>query len=148
MGRKVRAGKYRDGRCGDDLVIACVRLLLEWNPQPAPQWVTCVPSLRHPQLVPDFAARLAKALDLPFGLALEKTENRLEQKTMSNSTFQARNVDGSLGIVPRNVQSGPVLLVDDIVDSRWTMTVSSWLLRRHGAGEVWPLALSIAGSEE
>lgn len=147
-GEKVRAGKYRDGRFGDDLVIACVRLLLEWNPQPAPQWVTCVPSLRHPQLVPDFAARLAKALDLPFGLALEKTENRLEQKTMSNSTFQARNVDGSLGIVPRNVQSGPVLLVDDIVDSRWTMTVSSWLLRRHGAGEVWPLALSIAGSEE
>ena len=146
-GEKVRVGKHRDGRFGDDLVSACVRLVKEWNPQPAPQWVTSVPSLRHPQLVPDFAARLAKALGLPFIPALEKTEPRPEQKAMSNSTFQARNVDGSLGIVPGNVPSGPVLLVDDIVGSRWTLTVAAWLLRRHGSGEVWPLALSMAGSE-
>ena len=119
----------------------------EWNPQPAPQWVTSVPSLRHPQLVPDFAARLAIALGLPFSPALEKIEPRPEQKAMSNSTFQARNVDGSLGIVPGNMPSGPVLLVDDIVGSRWTLTVAAWLLRRHGSGEVWPLALSMAGSE-
>jgi hypothetical protein len=95
----------------------------------------------------DIAARLAKALGLPFIPALEKTEPRPEQKAMSNSTFQARNVDGSLGIVPGNMPSGPVLLVDDIVGSRWTLTVAAWLLRRHGSGEVWPLALSMAGSE-
>lgn len=68
----------------------------EWNPQPAPVWVTCVPSLRHPDLVPDFARRLAAALGLPFHEVLRKTDARPEQKTMANSNQQARNIDGSL----------------------------------------------------
>jgi ATP-dependent DNA helicase RecQ len=37
---------------------------------------------------------------------------------------------------------GPVLLVDDIVDSRWTMTVVAALLRQAGCGPVYPLALA------
>jgi len=38
-----------------------------------------------------------------------------------------------------------VLLVDDMVDSRWTLTVAAWLLRSHGCGAVWPLALAQTG---
>ena len=34
-----------------------------WNPQPAPVWVTCIPSLRHSDLVPDFARRLRSLLE-------------------------------------------------------------------------------------
>ena len=64
---------------------------------------------------------------------------------MANSTQQARNVDGSLEVRGR-VRPEPVLLVDDMVDSRWTLTVTAWLLRSHGSGEVWPLALAQAGS--
>jgi ATP-dependent DNA helicase RecQ len=41
-----------------------------------------------------------------------------------------------------------VLLIDDMVDSRWTLTVSAWLLRSNGSGEVWPMALSQAGQGE
>jgi phosphoribosylpyrophosphate synthetase len=66
------------------------------------------------------------------------------QKTMANSTQQARNVDGSLTCDAASVRPGPVLLVDDIVDSRWTMTVAAWLLRTCGSGPVWPLALADA----
>ena len=73
-GGLVRQGKYRDRRFADDLMEACVRLVREWNPQPAPAWVTCIPSIRHPNLVPDFARRLAAALNLPFYASLEKTE--------------------------------------------------------------------------
>lgn len=120
----------------------------EWAPQPAPVWVTCIPSLRHPDLVPDFARRLAAVLSLPFILALEKTDARPEQKTMANSTQQARNIDGSLAIAAQGVRAGPVLLVDDMVDSRWTLTVAAWLLRSHGSGEVLPLALALAGHDE
>lgn len=65
---------------------------------------------------------------------------------MANSIQQARNVDGSLSI-NGTVPKGPVLLVDDIVDSRWTLTVAAWLLRQHGKGEVWPFALSQAGKD-
>ena len=67
---------------------------------------------------------------------------------MANSVQQARNVDGSLTIQAERVPEGPVLLVDDMVDSRWTLTVGAWLLRRHGAGEVWPLALAETGQAQ
>lgn len=146
-GDAVRKGKYSDGRFSDDLVTAARNLVGKWKPQPVPTWVTCIPSLRHPDLVPDFAQRLAAALKLPFHAVIEKTDARPEQKTMANSTQQARNVDGSLavkGMVPK----GPVLLVDDMVDSRWTLTVAAYLLRSHGSGNVFPLALSLAGHDE
>ena len=147
-GSLVRQGKYRDRHFADELVKACAILVREWNPQPAPAWVTCIPSLRHPDLVPAFARRLAAALSLPFDAALDKTDNRPEQKTMANSTQQARNVDGSLAISAQGVRAGPMLLVDDMVDSRWTLTVGAWLLRSHGSGEVLPLALALAGHDE
>lgn len=147
-GGLVRKGKYHDSHFSDELVGACVKMIREWNPQPGPTWVTCVPSLRHPDLVPNFAQRLATALGLPFHLVIAKTDNRPEQKTMANSTQQARNIDGSLAISSDHIPRGPVLLVDDMVDSRWTLTVSAWLLRKHGSGPVWPLALSQTGHDE
>jgi hypothetical protein len=75
-GGLVRQGKYRDRHFADVLVEACVRLVQEWNPQPAPNWVTCIPSIRHPDLVPDFARRLAAALNLLFHWVLEKTTDQ------------------------------------------------------------------------
>lgn len=147
-GSLVRQGKYQDGRFADELVGACVRLVRDWAPQPAPEWVTCVPSLRHPRLVPDFAERLAAALCLPFRAVLDKTDPRPEQKTMANSTQQALNIDGSLALRGTHLPRGAVLLVDDMVDSRWTLTVSAWLLRNHGSGAVWPLALAQSGHDE
>lgn len=141
-GDLVRVGKYGDHRYSDELVKACVSLVSQWMPQPAPAWVTCIPSRRHPELVPNFAQRLAKALDLPFHTALEKTDDRPEQKMMANSIQQARNVDGSLAARGEPLPSGPVLLVDDMVDSRWTLTIGAWLLRSHGSGPVFPLALA------
>ncbi len=126
-GGLVRQGKYHDGHFSDDLVAACVKMIQEWNPQPSPTWVTCVPSLRHPELVPNFAQRLAAALGLPFHMVIAKTDARPEQKTMANSTQQARNIDGSLALNGQPIPPGPALLVDDMVDSRWTLTVAAWL---------------------
>jgi ATP-dependent DNA helicase RecQ len=147
-GGLVKQGKCRDGNFSDDLVAACVKMIDEWNPQPAPAWVTCVPSLRHPDLVPNFAKRLAAALGLPFHMIIAKTHERPEQRTMANSIQQARNIDGSLALDDRSVPHDPVLLVDDMVDSRWTLTVSAWLLRKGGSGEVWPMALAQAGHDQ
>jgi hypothetical protein len=56
-------------------------MIHDWNPQTAPTWVTCVPSLRHPYLVPNFAFRLAAVLVLPFHMVIAKTDARPEQKT-------------------------------------------------------------------
>jgi ATP-dependent DNA helicase RecQ len=91
---------------------------------------------------------LAAALGLPFHMVIAKTDERPEQKTMANSTQQARNIDGSLALNGQPIPHGPVLLVDDMVDSRWTLTVSAWLLCESGSGAVWPMALSQAGHDE
>jgi len=147
-GNLVRQGKYHDKRFSDELVEACETLMRQWDPRPAPAWVTCIPSLRHPKLVADFAQRLASVLELPFHLVLRKTEDRPEQKTMANSTHQARNIDGAIEVAVDRLPPGPVLLVDDMVDSRWTLTIAAWLLRWHESGEVWPLALAFSGHDK
>jgi ATP-dependent DNA helicase RecQ len=119
-------------------------LILErWKPDPFPEWVTAVPSRRHPGLVYDLASRLASALDLPFVEALKRTSNAPEQKTMANSSMQARNVLNTLEALPL-VQPGPVLLVDDILDSGWTLALAGWLLCQGGSGIVHPFALARA----
>jgi ATP-dependent DNA helicase RecQ len=139
-GDLVRRGKA-DGRFADQLVEACAAMVRAWAPLPVPVWVTCLPSLRHPGLVPDFASRLAASLGLNFLPLLHKTDDRLAQKQMENGIHQARNVDGGFAIRGA-VPSGPVLLVDDMVDSRWTLTVAAYLLTANGSGPVYPLALA------
>ena len=142
LGDLVNVGKNQQQYFSDELIDACVVMFKEWSPQPAPTWVTCVPSLRNPTLVPDFAKRLAQALNLSFRVAIEKTDSRPEQNKFNNSFQQARNVDGSLAPIRDQILSSPVLLVDDVILSGWTLTISSWLLRKNGSGEVWPLALA------
>lgn len=143
-GELVQHAKYRGGAYPDQLAAASVALMRNWNPTPAPTWVTCIPSARNTR-VQAFAEQLAEALRLPFRPILRKSELRPPQKGMANSAQQAQNVLDSFGIGD-DITPEPVLLVDDIVDSRWTMTVAACLLRSHGCGKVWPFALADAGT--
>ena len=106
-----------------------------WHPDPAPSWVTGVPSSRG--LVRDLAGRVADRLDLPYLEAIHRTQQRPPQKTQQNSCRQARNVLGAFAI--DRVKPDPVLLIDDTVDSRWTLTVLGSLLRSAGSGPVYPV---------
>jgi ATP-dependent DNA helicase RecQ len=90
-----------------------------------------------------FAERLASMLALPFHACLTTTMGE-RQRAMQNSAQQGANATARLGVVPRAVGSGPVLLVDDLVDSRWTLTVAGSLLRGAGSGPVYPFALAVA----
>ena len=145
-GDDVRRGKYTDGNFSDSLVDEMARVILEWAPDPTPTWVTCIPSLRHPDLVPDFAKRLAARINLPFAQVIQRTGERRQQKDMANSFQQARNVDGALMIQYAAIPKGPVLLVDDVVDSKWTLTLAAYLLRKAGCGEVYPLVLAYSAN--
>lgn len=51
------------------------------------------------------------------------------------------NLDGVFEICGI-LKDEPVLLVDDVVDSRWTLTIVGLLLKRAGAGAVYPVALA------
>lgn len=132
----------------DELVNACAEMVTDrWQPEPGPQWLCCVPSNRHPQLVPDFAERLATRLGLPYIPVIEKIFDNEPQKMQQNRYHQCRNLDGVFRVA-EDIPDTPVLLVDDIVDSGWTLTVLSALLRRAGSGRVFPLALaSSAGAD-
>lgn len=141
----VEQGK-EDGRFPDELVDACVEMIERWAPHPAPEWVTCIPSLRSEELVPDFARRLAEALEIPFRPAVSKVQETQRQRNMMNNWQQAQNLDGAFHVDPDQVEVGPVLLVDDIADSRWSLTVVGALLRAAGSGQVFPLALALASA--
>ncbi len=143
-GRTVKAAKYQRHTCPDELVDALVALVQGWDPQPSPGWVTCVPSTAG-VLVPDLAHRLAAALGVPFLDAVRRARPGSPQKDMENSVQQFSNVYRAFE-VPIPVPHEPVLLVDDIVDSRWTLTVVGSVLRQAGGGEVHPLVLAKAVS--
>jgi len=61
---------------------------------------------------------------------------------MQNSAQQARNLAGAFAVDPWPRVIEPVLLVDDMVDSRWTFTLIAALLRAAGSGPVFPVALA------
>ena len=126
----------------DELVDAVAQMIRDrWHPNPAPTWVTCIPSRTHRALVPDFAERLANELGLPFVPVVTKIKDNEPQKRQQNRFHQCRNLDGVFAI-HEQVSDQPLLLVDDVADSAWTLTVAAALLRRAGSGPVWPLALA------
>ncbi len=142
-GELVKQGKYRDNYFDDALVEGVFEMIQRWQSQPSPTWVTCVPSLNRPELVPNFAQRLAEKLGLPFMPIVQKIRQNQLQNNLRNSYQQANNLDGAFAVDFWEGISGSVFLVDDIVDSRWTFTVIAALLRRAGSGLVFPMALAV-----
>jgi ATP-dependent DNA helicase RecQ len=146
-GPLVRQGKQTDDSYDDQLVDALVDLVRAWSPLPAPEWVTWVPSLRSPDLVASLAGRVAERLGLPSRDAVVKTRDTEPQQTMENSAQQFANVKGAFA-VRGPLPEGPVLLIDDTVDSRWTLTYIGSLLREAGCAAVIPVALALRGGDE
>ena len=140
-GQMVADNKHNN-HFSDELVEATVELIQErWQPEDFPTWVCCVPSLNHTELVPNFAQRLAGRLGLPFVDAVGKVRANAPQKEQQNHFHQCRNLDGVFNI-EEPVPDGSVFLVDDIVDSGWTLTVLAALLQQAGSGKVYPVALA------
>ena len=126
----------------DELVDAVVEMIEQrWNPELTPSWVCCVPSLRQTRLVPDFANRLANKLGIPFFDQVKKVEQTEPQRNQRNSYHQCTNLDGAFQIIGE-IPKGAVLLLDDVVNSGWTFTIISALLKRAGSGVVYPVALA------
>lgn len=140
-GRLVAQNKFVDGYFSDELVKAMRELIASWSPSPYPSWVTAVPSLRRPNLVLSLAQRLADELGLPFIPCIKKVKETAEQKTMNNSMRQALNLVGAFK-TEDHVPEGSVFLVDDMIDSGWTMTICGALLLEAGSGSVFPIALA------
>ena len=138
-GMAVQKGKYLDGYFSDELVDASVKILSEFIKNNNIEWITPVTSKRHPKLVPDFAKRLADRLGIGYFEGIKKF-NAEEQKKFENSDGQYKNANDSFEII--QVKKENILLVDDMVDSRWTFTVCAIKMREKGSGDIYPFALA------
>ncbi len=147
-GEMVAAGKAR-GEFAQELVDGAAEVIRErWPEAAAVRWVTCVPSLRHPDLVPEFARRLAAAVGVPFSPDVRKVRETQPQKEMENRYHQCKNLDGAFEVRVQSARfAEPVLLVDDVTDSGWTLSIVAALLQQAGSGAVFPLALAGASDD-
>tara|TARA_R110000764_G_scaffold20693_2_gene52978 strand:- start:25265 stop:27379 length:2115 start_codon:yes stop_codon:yes gene_type:complete len=126
----------------DDLIEAMAEMITErWDIDERPTWLCCVPSLNHPELVPRFARRLADRLGLVFVDAVQKVRDNGQQKFQQNRFYQCRNLDGAFKI-NEPLPDGHCFLIDDIVDSGWTLTVIAAKLQQAGSGKVYTVALA------
>ena len=141
FGDLVVRGKQIEHQFADELVDAVAAMISGWSISERPTWITCIPSTKSGDLVPNFARRLAVELKIPFLAAITKLRSTAPQKGMENSAHQGANVSGAFKIVG-DLPLGPVFLVDDLVDSRWTLTEVGRILRQHGSGNVYPVALA------
>ncbi len=140
-GRLVRQGKYETGKFSDELIEPCLEAIA--NLEILPTWLTWVPS-RHSNALADFAQRLSARLEILAIPAIRRERPNADQKSMQNSSRQLQNVWDAFEVDVANVPAGGCLLLDDIVDSGWTLAALSIKLRRAGVESVTPLALATA----
>jgi ATP-dependent DNA helicase RecQ len=140
-----------DAAVPDDVFAAVVEALAAWargdDRWPArPAGVVTVASRRRPLLVGSLGKRIAGVGRLP--LLGEVSPAAGGGAGRSNSAQRVRELYGGFavpaGIAPR-LGAGPVLLVDDLVDTGWTMALAARELRRAGAPVVLPFALALRG---
>lgn len=143
-------GRPIDAEVPAELGRACLRVLKAWDWAERPAAVIWVPSVGRPRLVESLATGIASAGRLALLGPLALNPDAGAGRGASNSAYRVRDlwerfaVPDQLAEELREVR-GPVLLVDDLIDSRWTMTVATRLLRRAGADSVLPFALALAG---
>ncbi len=135
-----------DGPVPDDLAAAVVTVLAAWDWTARPAAVVCVPSRTRPRLVASLGERIAAIGRLPFLGTLAYASDTPTSRQF-NSAQRLRTLWRDL-VLPESLAksaaelTGPVLLVDDRIETGWTMTVAAKLLREAGAPAVLPFALA------
>jgi ATP-dependent DNA helicase RecQ len=159
--RPMVAPQAPDGPVPDDVAKAVVSVLADWargpggwasgvpDAQTRPVGVVTVASRSRPRLIDSLAARIAEVGRLPLLGSVEYAGDA-SPVPRSNSAQRLKALDGAL-TVPSALAAalaesgGPVLLVDDYIETGWTLAVSARLLRRAGAQGVLPLVLAVQG---
>jgi ATP-dependent DNA helicase RecQ len=142
--RELTAPDAEDAPIPKDIFDAVVRVLAGWGWEERPVGVVGIGSRRRPHQLDHLARRIAEIGRLPLLGTLAPVGDR--PAAAANSAQRLAAVWGSLGDVPDlSSVDGPILLVDDVIDTGWTMTVAARALRQAGAKSVLPLALALDG---
>ena len=149
-GQALRALFRPDGEDGPvprPLVDAVLEVLGDWHPEwpGRPTGIAYVESARRPQLVVDLADGLARYLQLPIVARWRIEEHDvLPGQGAANSAQRVAAVGRRFDLaVDQPLDGGPVLLVDDLMATGWTLTMAARALRGAGASAVLPLTLGV-----
>ena len=145
--RELFAAGAPDQPIPEPLVNAAVRTLRDWPWAARPVGIVAMPSAIRPQLIGSTADALSRIGRLPLLGTLDLDPNVPRSEPGGNSAYRLASVWGRFTVGPELAAAladthGPVLLVDDLVDSRWTFTVAARALRQAGADAVLPFALA------
>ncbi len=161
--RPLLAESAPDGPVPDDVVQAVVQVLADWAKGPGgwasgaadapsrPAGVVTVASRRRPTLVGSLGARIAEIGRMPLLGAVEYAAGAEDvHLSRTNSAQRVIGLHRALEVPPGVTErvaaaGGPVLLVDDLSDTGWTLAVAARLLLRSGAEGVFPLVLAVQG---
>ena len=134
------AGTPPDATDLDEVIDGLTQLLARWDWTSRPTAIVTLPSLTYGVLSAEVARRLGALGRLAVHDDVFTAADTPPQATMSNSAFQAANALSTLTVTGA-VPAGPVLLLDAVRASGWTMTVGAALLAERDGGPVLPLAL-------
>ena len=147
--RELLSGSAPDQELPDDLYNACIQVLAAWSWEQRPVGVVALGSRTRPVLVRSLAQRIASVGRLPL-LGEVATNPSTSPRRVTNSAQRVAALWDQFH-VPDELAStvssagGPVLLMDDSVDTGWTLAIAGRLLRRAGAPAVLPFALATTG---
>ena len=133
-----------DAEASDDVVAAAVKVLASWEWDTRPTAVMALDSVRHPLLISSLARKLAELGRLTDLGTLEYAPGR-RPVTAANSAYRVAALrDSWLPPDSSTIRAagGPVLLVDDLADTGWTLTMAARVVRAAGAPQVLPFALA------
>ncbi|MEO7422128.1 MAG: helicase-related protein, partial [Ornithinibacter sp.] len=145
--RRLLSPDTTDGPVPRSLVDAVIEVLTDWHPAwPArPTGVAYVESARWPQLTRDLADGLARYLHLPLVACWRIVDPDVAPgQGAANSAQRVAAVGRRFALtIDAPFDGGPVLLVDDLVATGWTLTMAARALRDAGASAVLPLTLGV-----
>jgi ATP-dependent DNA helicase RecQ len=133
-----------DSAVSDELIAAAVKVLASWDWAERPTAVMALDSDRHPLLISSLGRELARLGRLTDLGTLQYSPTR-RAVTAANSAYRVAALDGAWAAPDRELVAsagGPVLLVDDVADSGWTLTMAARVVRAAGAPDVLPFALA------
>jgi ATP-dependent DNA helicase RecQ len=141
--RELFAAGVPDGPVPPSLAQGLMTVMKDWSGEWAerPVALVHVESATRPQLVADLAAGLSRVMQLPLvGTWAIADPSVAPGRGATNSAQRVAAVSRRYEL-RAEVPSGPVLLVDDLVVTGWTLTVAAVALREAGATAVLPVAL-------
>ncbi len=130
-----------DAEVPEDVVTAAVDVLAAWDWQTRPTAVLGLDSLTHPRLIGSLVGRLSQ-LGRLTDLGVLRYSPQHRPVTAVNSAYRVAALRGCWETPDLGGVTGPVLLVDDLTDTGWTMTMAARVVRAAGADEVLPFAIA------